>query len=424
MLRNYLKLTLKVLRRKRVYTAVTLAGIIIPVTFIVLVTSFLVQINNFRPPRSNFRNVFYLDNLIWEEHKDDGSVNYRNENPPNLWFIQKYVKPMESPKLVSVVSVDFGMNPERLYHGTSVTEGSMLYTDDIFWQIANFKFLNGRPYNHAEYEQGARVVVIDRKTSMSVFGTTDATGEEIRIKNRMFTVVGVVENTDITMYRISANLYLPYSCLDSYRSDYFYSNFSRALLLAEDRNDFEKLNQEFKQKLNNVTFDNTEQANYIEGSLTRDSYLKRIEALAASYFHYHKGIKKPLYVAAILLVFLFIILPAINLVNININRVYERLSEIGVRKTFGASIRKLTGQFLFENVIITIAGGILSILLSTLIISILNRTDALGGVYLKMNYAGFAISMGAILVIGVLSGILPSVTMARAKIVECLNSSE
>jgi len=424
MLKNYLKLTLKVLRRKRVYTAVTLAGIVIPVTFIVLVTSFLVQINNYRSPRSEFRKVFFLDNLIWEEHREDGSVNQHNENPPNLWFIQRYVKTLETPKLVSVISADFQMNPEKIYHGAAVTEANMRYTDDVFWQIADFRFLSGRPYNHTEYEQGARVAVIDRKTSMAVFGTTDASGKEIRIKNRMFTVVGVTENTDITMYRIAANLYLPYSCLESFHSDFFYGNFSRALLLAENRNDFDRLNREFQQKLTYVTFENTGDINHIDGSLTRDSYLKRIESLVHLYFQYHKDIKKPLYIAGLLLVFLFIILPAINLVNININRVYERLSEIGVRKTFGATIRKLTGQFLFENVVITIAGGILSILLSAVIISILNRADALGGVYMRMNYAAFGISLGAILVIGLLSGILPSVTMARAKIVECLNSSE
>jgi putative ABC transport system permease protein len=424
MLRNYLKLTLKVLRRKRVYTAVTLAGIVIPVTFIVLVTSFLVQIDNYRSPRSNFRKVFFLDNLIWEEVREDSSVNQHNENPPNLWFVQRYVKTMETPKLVSVVSNSFERNNERIYHGTSMTDASVLYTDDVFWQITDFRFLSGRPYNLAEYEQGARVVVIDRKTSMDVFGTIDAAGEGIRIKNRLFRVTGVVENTDITMYRITANLYLPYSCLESFHSDYFYSNFSRALLLADGRNDFDIMNREFKQKLKYVTFDNTGDINRIDGTLVRDSYLKRIEALAATYFHYHKGIKKPLYLAGFLLLFLFIILPAINLVNININRVFERLSEIGVRKTFGATIRKLTGQFLFENVVITIAGGILSILLSAVIISILNRTDALGGVYLQLNYAGFGISLAAILVIGVLSGILPSITMARARIVECLNSSE
>jgi len=424
MLKNYLKLTLQIFRRKRVYTVVTLAGIVIPVTFIVLVASFMVQINNYRSPRSDFKRVFYLDNLIGEQILEDSTVNMRNENPPTLSFLKKYVLPMETPLKISVVSSELGNRPERIYRGNQTLEIPIRYTDDIFWQITDFRFLDGRPYNRAEYDQGTRVAVIDRKTAMEVFGTTKAAGEEITLKNRTFSVIGVVENTDITMYRIAANLYIPYSCLDSYNATGDYSNFSRALILASSTSDFDRINQEFQKVLTYVTFGEESSYNHVEGSLTKDTYLKRIEQLAASYFHYYKGIRKPVYIALALMVFLFIVLPAINLVNININRVYERLSEIGVRKTFGATIRRLTGQFLFENVVITLIGGILSIALSLLIIRILNSTDALGGVYLAFNATGFSISIAAILVIGVLSGILPSVSMARARIVECLNSTE
>jgi putative ABC transport system permease protein len=424
MLRNYLKLTIQLLRRKKVYTLVTLAGIVIPVTFIVLVTSFLVQINNYRSPRSDFRRVFYLDQITTKHILEDSTVNMQNNNPPTLPFIKKYVLPMKTPLRISVVSSAIMMNPDRIYRGIQALETSIRYTDDVFWQIADFKFLDGRPYNRAEYDQGSRVVVIDRKTSMEVFGSTRVAGEEIIIKNRTFRVIGVVENTDITMYRIAANLYIPYSCLDSYNATGDYVNFSRVLIQAEHPRDFEKINREFQKVLTYVTFGDESSYNDIGGSLTKDNYLKRIEALAGSYFHYHQRNRKPLYLAGILLVILFIILPAINLVNININRVYERLSEIGVRKTFGATIRRLRGQFLFESVLITLLGGILSILLSVLLIGLLNRTDALGGVYLAFNLPAFAISLVGILLIGLLSGILPSVSMAKAKIVECLYSSE
>ena len=44
------------------------------------------------------------------------------------------------------------------------------------------------------------------------------------------------------------------------------------------------------------------------------------------------------------------LLPAVNLVNLNVSRIMERASEIGVRKAFGASSRALVGQFVVENV--------------------------------------------------------------------------
>ena len=63
-------------------------------------------------------------------------------------------------------------------------------------------------------------------------------------------------------------------------------------------------------------------------------------------------------------VFLFLLLPTLNLVNINISRIMERSSEIGVRKAFGASSRTLVLQFIVENIILTFLGGVIGIVLS------------------------------------------------------------
>ena len=66
----------------------------------------------------------------------------------------------------------------------------------------------------------------------------------------------------------------------------------------------------------------------------------------------------------LLVMFLFMALPTLNLVNINLSRILERSSEIGVRKAFGASSRTLVGQFVMENVILTLVGGALALVLS------------------------------------------------------------
>ena len=58
------------------------------------------------------------------------------------------------------------------------------------------------------------------------------------------------------------------------------------------------------------------------------------------------------------------LLPTLNLVNINISRIMERASEIGVRKAFGASSRTLVGQFVVENIILTLVGGAFGLVLS------------------------------------------------------------
>ena len=61
---------------------------------------------------------------------------------------------------------------------------------------------------------------------------------------------------------------------------------------------------------------------------------------------------------------LFMLLPTLNLVNINLSRILERSSEIGVRKAFGASSRTLVGQFVVENLVLTLIGAAVGLVLS------------------------------------------------------------
>ena len=56
---------------------------------------------------------------------------------------------------------------------------------------------------------------------------------------------------------------------------------------------------------------------------------------------------------AVIFILFFMLLPTLNLVNINISRIMERSSEIGVRKAFGASSKTLVWQFITENIILT-----------------------------------------------------------------------
>ncbi|MEZ5072116.1 MAG: ABC transporter permease [Bacteroidales bacterium] len=422
---SYIKLTLKILRRRRIYTAVTLVGIIIPVTFIVLVTSFLVRLNNYESPRSEFRNVVYLDKVIWKEHREgapEGEYNQWMENPPTLSFIRKHVEPLRVPVRVGYMSELFGSD-QILYRGSEGWKVEVKYTDPVFWEITDFQFLQGRPFAAAEFDQAERLMVIDKQSSLDLFGTTDCLGEEIQMGNKSYRVCGVIENVDRTMYRLHANLYLPYSTLDTYDSDGFYDNMSIALIQLNSPDDFDKVQSEFQRSLQDVTFENTD-CNEMEAAIARDNYLSRAGDLIAQQFHYYGSLTKPLILFSLVLVFFLVVLPVTNLVNININRVYERLSEIGVRKTFGATIRTLTRQFLFENIFITLLGGVLALGLTAFILNILNRTEALPGLTIRINLASFGVSLLAILLIGILSGLLPSRKMARSRIIHCLHPQE
>jgi putative ABC transport system permease protein len=119
-------------------------------------------------------------------------------------------------------------------------------------------------------------------------------------------------------------------------------------------------------------------------------------------------------------VLLFILLPTLNLMNINLSRIMERSSEIGVRKAFGASSSHLTRQFLTENIILTFLGGIIGLVLSFAVLRIFDAMQFVPYGLLRFNgwvfFYGFLIT----LFFGIVSGVYPAWKMSRYHPVEAL----
>jgi putative ABC transport system permease protein len=116
----------------------------------------------------------------------------------------------------------------------------------------------------------------------------------------------------------------------------------------------------------------------------------------------------------------FMALPAINLVNVNVSRILERASEIGVRKAFGASDTALVGQFIVENLMLTIIGGTIGVLLAEGVLMWITSSGFIANAVFHVNarVALYALAMSA--VFGLLSGVLPAWKMARLPIVQSL----
>ena len=123
----------------------------------------------------------------------------------------------------------------------------------------------------------------------------------------------------------------------------------------------------------------------------------------------------------LLLAPLFMALPALNLININLSRILERSSEIGVRKAFGGSSWNLVGQFLVENIVLTLLGGAIGLLLSLVVMQIVNQSDMLPYVRIYPNLRVFFAALGLSVLFGLLSGAYPAWRMSRMHPVQALH---
>jgi putative ABC transport system permease protein len=122
-------------------------------------------------------------------------------------------------------------------------------------------------------------------------------------------------------------------------------------------------------------------------------------------------------------VLLFMLLPTLNLVNINITRIMERSSEIGVRKAFGASSRTLVYQFIVENIILTLLGGILGLVLSIIAIKLINSANLIANLELSVDFTVLGIGLLICLFFGLLSGVYPAWRMSKLNVVTALKAS-
>ena len=127
--------------------------------------------------------------------------------------------------------------------------------------------------------------------------------------------------------------------------------------------------------------------------------------------------------AIAVLMLLFMALPALNLINLNVGRIMERSSEIGVRKAFGATSGQLVTQLVLENVLLTLAGGAIALLCAAGALWWLNGWAAVPALHVGLHLPVFGYGLLLTLVFGVLSGVVPAWKMSRLDPVRALKGT-
>jgi len=117
---------------------------------------------------------------------------------------------------------------------------------------------------------------------------------------------------------------------------------------------------------------------------------------------------------------LFMLLPALNLVNLNTGRILERSAEIGVRKAFGATSFQLAAQLVVENVLLCLAGGLLALAATAGVLHWLENAGLIPYLKVEMDLAVFGYGLLIATVFGLLSGVIPAWKMSRLDPVHAL----
>ena len=438
MIKNYLSLAFKVLRRRPFYTFISLFGISFTLMILMLITSMGDALLGANAPVSDLDRLVYnpmlerytafndttytVDTIVMDngDVRLDSTMNVEPNGSTNNstgWmsyhFLENNMSNLEDVEVYTILSN--GSNISGYLDGRKVSL-SVYYTDADYWQVFDFQFMHGQPYGRDAVEQGSRVAVLTERAAMNYFGTVaaDVIGRNMILGDQTYRVAGIVERPLKDDQTIMGDVFLPLTVMDSrtlsattvYGAFQVVYKATSPAKRASIKRQIDFLAENFEMPpgsdYENIRFFPGTATEMFAGTILGERDYEKAQLM--------------LFLPLLVMVLLFLALPLINLINLNVSRVYERRAEIAVRKAFGADSRDILYQFIFENLVITFIGGAVGMLLAVGVIRYVNANDLLGIARLSFSPVIFGYFLLVILLFGLLSGLLPAYRMSRTNI--------
>ncbi len=408
MLKNYFKIAIAVLRRRKFFTFISLFGISFTLTILLVLTAFIDKVVGDNYPDKKRDRSLYISRMseVGKGNMNSGQVSF--------YFLNHYTGSLKVPVKLAISS---GFNGTNTYVNNKKIALNYKYTNAAYWDVLEYDFLEGKAFNKQQVDNAEKVAVISEDMKREYFGDVPTVvGLYIEADNVKYRVIGVVQNVPITSFMTYSDIYLPYTVAKDgnyknkgYRGGYY------GILLANSKSDVDRMHNEYEQMVQRLPM---EDKMYDKIFSHADPY---ISAYVDTGNENQSGVTLVLTIIGVF-VFLFMLLPTLNLVNINITRIMERSSEIGVRKAFGASSRTLVYQFIVENIILTLLGGLIGVILTFIAIEVLNSAKLIANLELSINFMVLFIGLLVCLIFGLLSGVYPAWRMSKLNVVTALKA--
>jgi putative ABC transport system permease protein len=408
MLKNYFKIAIAVLRRRKFFTFISLFGISFTLTILLVLTSFIDKVvGDTYPDRKRDRSL-YVTRL--QESGKDG----QSSSTPSYYFLSHFVGSLKTPVKLGISTTYEGTNT---YVNNKKLAVNYKYTNADYWDIMEYDFIEGKAFSKQQIDNADKVAVISEDMKSEYFGDIPSViGKYIEADNVKYRVIGVVKNVPITSYTLYSDIYLPYTVSKTdFKNGRGYLGGCTAVMLAKSAADVPRMRDEYDAMMRRIPMESKQ--------------FNKMSSHAESYFRSYvdtgndnlSGVTIVLTTITIF-VLLVTVLPTLNLVNINITRIMERSSEIGVRKAFGASSGTLVYQFLVENLILTLLGGLIGVVLSFIAIQVLNSFHLIPNLVLSINFTVLGIGLLVCFFFGLLSGVYPAWRMSKLNVVTALKA--
>ena len=431
------------LRVNRVYSAVFIAGTAVSVA---LVMAFLTVLSSRvvnTVPETHRDRMLSVSHLLYKG--DMGTLGFG----VSAEFGKRFLDSLPGVECWTAMAPGHFMEgPLTLRDAAGIScKAFTRFVDRNFWRVFDFQFVVGRPLSESGMHGSAAELVVSESVAHRLAGKSDAVGKEVYWDGRLFRVCGVVRDVPISASAAFAEAWMPLDEYDinmSWLGRMFFGNVSflgngPIYILADDRASFRKIRSGIEDRLE--IFNHTDDSG-TELSLPRGvpSYVESVFAQFDS--HGNSQPVRPYIWMSVGVLLLILLVPLFNLSGMVTSRMEARLTEFGTRKAFGACGGSILSQITWENLLLTLIGGVLGLVLSWLLLEVFSRQVSMlipGGGWMpgaagygtpEAGYFDFRdfynIYLGTalllvIVVLNVLSALLPARRVIRHPITESLN---
>lgn len=419
MYKQYFKQAMASIRENPLVSFLTILGTALAVAMIlVLVLFYQVRTASFSPVSERHR-MLYITEIAGLNENNSGFMGGGMSNR----LVRECFYPMTTAEAITAVTNNTQKRRISVPGIRQVREGEIREVDAAFWKVFDFRFLNGSPFTQEIFDSAIPVAVVSDRIAREFYGTTDVAGQTIQLDYVDYTIQGVVASVSEAVSEAYGEVWIPYSLNNGLvkegHADGIGGSF-HLVFLARSTKDFEAIRQEAQNRI--VSF-NSGQAEFKANiwkqpitSFQRMFYFPREDRM-------HGRFSGMLSLAA-----LFLFLPVFNLLGIIFSQMKKRQPEVGLRKAFGATSWDIMKQILGENLIITLIGSIIGLVLSFLFFyvakdSLLERTDVDLQFNMVVQPVLFVFTLLFCLVLNLLSAGVPAWCTAHAEVNDSLHSN-